>query len=304
MLYPVIKKIRNVFAVAGYNFRGWHKNSRIFISFALAFILCFLLSNKIVLFAKEHDTVMQFLEPFIWTFGDGDSILLSSLILVFLFADMPFLSGGTPFFLMRTSRRVWVLGQVLYIAAATFLYLVFVMISTAVICGQYSFLGNIWSNTAVMLGYSAAGTSLFIPAAVKAMEMTTPVVCAGIVFLLMLFYTLFLILIMLIFNLAKGRLWSVAAVLGVSIYGFLLSPDTFKTVLNISEQQAYKANVFVGWFSPLNHAAFSMHSFGYDQLPRIPQSMGVYIAVIAFCIWLAVRLIRNYSFSFVGTSGE
>lgn len=304
MLHPAIKKVQNVFAVAGYNFRGWHKNPRIFISFALAFILCFLLSNKIVLFAEEHDTVMQFLEPFIWTFGDSDSILLSSLILVFLFADMPFLTSGTPFFLMRTSRRIWVLGQVVYIVAATFLYLVFILFSTVIICGQYSYVGNLWSNTAVMLGYSSAGTTLYVPATVKAMEMAAPVACAGIIFLLMLFYTLLLILVMLIFNLAKGQLWSMAAVLGISVYGFLLSPDTLKTVLHLSDSQAYKANVFVGWLSPLNHATFSMHSFGYDQLPRISQSMGIYIVIILFCAWMAMRLIRRYNFIFVQSQGD
>ncbi len=273
-------------------------------SFALAFILCFLLSNKIVLFAEEHGTVMQFLEPFIWTFGDSDSILLSSLILIFLFADMPFLSSGTPFFLMRTSRRTWILGQVVYIAAATFFYLVFVLCATALICGQYSFAGNLWSNTAVMLGYSSVGASLFVPATVKAMEMATPITCACIIFVLMLFYTLLLILVMLIFNLAKGQLWSMAAVLGASVYGFLLSPDTIKTVLHLSDSQAYKANVFVGWLSPLNHATFSMHSFGYDQLPRIPQSIGIYIVAIVACIFLAMKLIRRYNFVFVQSQGD
>lgn len=301
MSQQVIKKMRNILAVAGYNFRGWHKNPRILISFALAFILCFLLTNKVVVFAQEHGTVMQFLEPFIWTFGDSDSILLSSLILIFLFADMPFLSSATPFFLMRTSKRIWIWGQITYIAAATLLYLLFVLGATTLLCGQYAFPGNMWSNTAVMLGYSSAGTDIAVPAVVKAMEMAAPMQCTVIIFLLMLCYTLLLILIMLVFNLAKGSLWSMGAVLGFSLYGFLLSPDLLKTLLHLSEAQAYKANVFVGWCSPLNQATFSMHNFGVDQLPTLIQSFGIYAGLIACCTLVSVRLIRTYNFSFTGT---
>lgn len=92
--------MKQVFMVALYNFRTWKKNPRIFLSFSIAFIFCFLLSDKIVAFAEKYDTSMQILEPFIWTFGDSNSILLSSMILIFLFADMPFVTNATPFFLM------------------------------------------------------------------------------------------------------------------------------------------------------------------------------------------------------------
>ena len=52
--------IRKVGLVAAYNFHGWYKNPRILVTFALAFILCFLLSNKVIQFADgraEQDLV-------------------------------------------------------------------------------------------------------------------------------------------------------------------------------------------------------------------------------------------------------
>jgi hypothetical protein len=79
------------------------------------------LRHKAVKFAKEYDTTMQIVEAFVWTFGDSNSILLSSLLLVLLFADMPFIGSGTPFYLMRIDRRTWLTGQALYIAGATLL---------------------------------------------------------------------------------------------------------------------------------------------------------------------------------------
>ena len=82
-------KPKQIFAVTRYNFRRWHKNPRIVITFCLALVLCFLLSDKAVKFAKEYDTTMQLVEAFVWTFGDSNSILLSSLLLLLLFADRP-----------------------------------------------------------------------------------------------------------------------------------------------------------------------------------------------------------------------
>lgn len=296
--------VRQAFAVAGYNFRLWRKNPRIVIAFSLAFILCYLLSDKVVAFARQYDTSMQIFEPFIWTFSDGNSILLASLLLIFLFADMPFLSGGTQLFLMRTKRRIWLAGQFLYIIGATLIYLLFVLFSTSILCMNRSFVGNLWSETAARLGYSGAGERIAIPATVKVMEMSTPYPCMAVIFGLMLLYTLFLVFLMLVFNLYKGQAAGMLAVFGVSIYGFLLSPDVFKLLLRLEDYEAYKANVFVGWLSPLNQATFGRHNFGYDLLPTLGQSGLIFLGLIAVCFGFALWLIRNYQFVFTGTEGE
>ena len=72
-----MKRFRQACIVAQSHFRGWGRNPRIYLTFALAFVLCFLLSDKAVKFAREYDTTMQIVEAFVWTFGDSNSILLS-----------------------------------------------------------------------------------------------------------------------------------------------------------------------------------------------------------------------------------
>ena len=120
-------KGKMVLSVASYNFLRWHKNARVVTAFLLDFILCYLLTDKAVQFAVERDTTMQIFEAFIWTFGDSNAILLVSLLLLILFADMPFITTATPFYLMRTTRRVWVVGQMVYVALATMLFMVFTL---------------------------------------------------------------------------------------------------------------------------------------------------------------------------------
>jgi len=299
-----MKKIHQAFAVAGYNFRQWRGNPRIAITFALAFILCFLLTDKVVLFAERYGTTMQLLEPFIWTFGDRDSIMLASLLLIFLFSDMPFLSSGTPFYLMRTSRQAFLTGQALYIVGATALYLLFVMASTALVCIKNAFLGNLWSPTAAMLGFSDAGRVIAVPAAQRAMETVNPYTCAAIIFLLMLLYSLLVAFWMLTFQLWKGQSAGTVSVFSFTLFGLLLSPNTVKAIFPLSGQETYIANILVGWLSPLNHATFSMHNFGFDNLPRLFDTVSIFILLILLCFGISRKLIRTYSFSFTGTEGN
>ena len=295
--------MREAFAIARYNFRLWRRNPRIIITFALTFILCFLLSDKVVRFAQDHNTTMQLVEAFIWSFGDSNSILLSSVLLVMLFADMPFLSSGTPFYLVRTSRRVWITGQVLYTIAATAVYLLFILASTMLLCMRQSFPANMWSPTAAILGYTNAGERLAIPTLVKTLEMSWPYPAMLTIFTLMLGYTLVMVLLMLACNLRFGQAAGVISVLVYSLYGLLMKPDTIQTLLKLPDEAYYIANVTIGWLSPLNHATYHMHNFGYDRLPRLWQSYLIFGILILAGYLASIRAAKQYNFSFTGTEG-
>ncbi len=298
-----MKRIKQILSVTAFNFRKWHKNPRIIITFILAFILCFLLSDKAVQFARLYETSMQIVEPFVWTFGDANSILLASSLLLLLFADMPFIDSSTPFYLMRIDRKTWILGQCVYVIFTTFIYLIFILVSTSIVCMTQSFVGNMWSETAAILGYSGIGQDVALPALVKTLEMSEPYECMLTIFVLMLLYTLVMALIMLLMNLKKGYMGGVISVLAFSLYGFLLNPETIRTILQLPDQLMYKANVAVGWLSPLNHATYHMHNFGYDLLPRLWQTYLIFGILIIIIFFLLLRAIRNYSFNFLGTEG-
>ena len=202
---------------------------------------------------------------------------------------------------MRIDRNTWLLGQSLYIMAATFIYLVFVLLSTSLICMKQSFIGNMWSETAAILGYSGIGQTVALPALVKTLEMSTPYECTAAIFLLMLLYTLMLASVMLLFRLRSGQLGGMISVLAFSLYGFLLNPQTLQTILSLRDYQRYQANVAVGWLSPLNHATYHMHNFGYDLLPRIWQTCLFFGICILLLFYLSFRAVRKFNFHFTGT---
>lgn len=297
-------KISMIFSVAAYNFRRWNGNARIITAFLLDFILCYLLTDKAVQFAVSHETTMQSFEAFIWTFGDSNAILLISLLLLVLFADMPFITTATPFYLMRTTRRVWVIGQMLYVSAATFIFILFTLLSTMLLTMQNSFIGNRWSRTAAALAYSGSGRTLNLPSAVKAIEMSRPWQSMISVFGLMLLYTLVMVFIMLLFNIWKGQAAGIGAAVFFSTYGILLNPQNIQNLLHLPDELSYKARVLVGWISPLNQATYYMHNFGYDKLPTLRQTAVIGLVLLLMLLVFTMKAIRQYAFSFSGTEGK
>ena len=298
----ILGDVSEVLTAARCNFSSWRTGPRIILTFAFTAILCFLLSNKVTTFAYTYGTTTQMFEPFVWTFGDSNSILLISLMLLLLFSDMPNVSAGVPYYLIRMKRCTWLLGQMLYMALTTIMYCCFVLLVTMLISMQNSFPGNMWSETAALLGYSGTGQRLLLPVFVKTLEMSTPFAVTGAIFLEMLLYSLLVGSILLLFNILKGRAAGMGAVLAFSLYGYILNPQTIMTLLKLPDYLQYRANVIMGWLSPLNHATYHMHNFGYDLLPTLTQSNLIFGGLIAVLFVLTLIAIRRYSFSF--TSGD
>lgn len=213
---------------------------------------------------------------------------------------MPFLSAGTPFYLVRIDRKTWLLGQAVYIGCATILYVVWVMLGTILLCARTSFVGNQWSRTAAMLGYSDAGSHFFLPSSRRAMEATTPYACAGVILLLMVLYSLLLVFLMLALNLRRGSRAGIAGAIAFSVYGALLQPDIITSLFHLTWEQRYLGNIIIGWISPLSHATYSMHSFGFDQLPTLWDTCLIFSLLIALCFMVALGGARKYSFPFSG----
>ncbi len=293
-------KLYQVWISAMTNFRRWKKNPQIILVFGLAFVVSFLLSDKVVVFSTEHDTLLCILEPFIWTFGDAQSILIVSLLLLLLFSDIPNLNNEVPFFLVRISRVTWLLGQIVYLVLGTLILMGFILLSTCVLASSRSYTVNLWSDTAAILGYSGIGEHIAVPAFVKVLELSFPYTCTLHIFGLMTGYSLFMASLVLYLNLWKKKGGIIGGII-FSGFGFLLNPDVLSAVFHISNERRRIANILFGWISPLNHATYYMHNFGYDNLPRLWVSYVFFAAGSCMLFFLSMHRIRTYSFDFTGT---
>lgn len=297
----IIESIRQIMAVVRWNFLGFLKNPRIIITFLFSLILCFFLSERSMMVAEYYESSMQAVEPFIWTFGDATSILLCSLLLILLFIDLPKLSPFTPYMLMRMKKRRWMMAQFLYIFAVTIIYMGFVLLSTSLLCMKKTFVGNIWSKTAALLAYSQMGKKLSVPSTVKVMESTSPYECSFQIMLLLICYALTLSFLLLYFQMKSGKKAAIAGGLSYSLFGFLLDPKVLAAILHKEEFQMYQIRRITGWLSPLNHATYGMHDFGYDELPTIGESCMIFLLLLFFLAFLSFHTLKKYNFtSFTG----
>ncbi len=292
-------KVRQIICLAQCNFRKWHKNPQIILCFLLAFIFCFLLSDKVMQFAQTYATHLQAMEAFIWTFGDSQSVLAISILLLLLFSDMPNLSNEVPYYMVRTDRTVWMLGQIVYLISATFLFIFFILASTAFLSAARAYGANMWSDTAAILGYSDIGEKIAVPAFVKVLELTDPYRCTMHIFFLMTGYSVTMAGIILFLNLCKNNGGMVGGVL-FSALGLITNPDIVAEWFGISIEQIRFANIISGWISPLNHATYYMHSFGYDNLPKLWHSYLFFLLLSGILFFLSLMRIKNYPFQFTG----
>lgn len=300
---PMKQAITQTFAAVRWSFQGFLKNPRIILTFLFTLILCFFLSDRAMLVAERYASSMQLAEPFIWTFGDATSILLSSLMLILLFMDLPKLNPFTPYLLVRTKKSRWLLAQFLYIFLATALYMGYIFLVTSLLCMKKTFFGNVWSKTAALLAYSSMGKALSVPSTVKVMESTTPYGCMLQMITLLLFYALTLSFLMLYAQMKKGKKAAVGAGLAYSLFGFLLDPQVLAKLLHKEEYEMYQIRKLLGWISPLNHATYKMHDFGYDALPAIWQSCLLFSLLLLLLAALSVGTLKKYNFnSFTGES--
>jgi hypothetical protein len=295
--------LRQIVLAAMVNFRRWRREPKVWLAFGLGFVICFLLSNKVVLFAQSHARNLQMMEPFIWTFGDAKSILIISLCLLLLFSEVPNLSNEVPFFLIRMNRLTWLLGQVLYVVCATIIFVAFIFLSTLILAGQNTYPANLWSDTAAILGYSSIGEQIAIPAFVKVLELSYPYAVTLHIFGLMTGYSLVLSGLILTLNLWRGNLGMLGGIV-LSGFGFLMNPEVISKLLHLSQGRERIANIIFGWISPLNHATYYMHNFGYDMLPRLWMSYLFFCVAALGLFGISLLQIRNYAFHFTGTEQE
>lgn len=292
--------MRQIVSVVRYNFRGFWKNPKVILTFLLGLVLCYLLSSRVMVVIDAYGTPVQLVEPYLWTFGDGTAILLSSVLLLLLFSDLPLMSSVTPYYLYRTTKSRWLLGQMIYVICVVFIYTGFLFLTTVLLCMRVSYIGNQWSDTAAMLAYSKLGEDLSVPSTVKVIESITPYQCMLQVTGLLFLYVLCLSFLILAGNLLLGQNRGMVAGLFFSLYGFLLEPKVLGAILGMEEYEMYKVNVLIGWISPLSHVTYARHNFGYDRLPQVGESVIIFFGLLFLLTLISLRALKKYSFRFLG----
>lgn len=293
--------MRDAFTCALWNLYALRKNPRFYLSLLLGFLLCWLLTDKTMAISRTYLTNVQFLEPFVWCYADDDSLLFSALVMMLMLSSFPRLDTPASYLIFRTSRIRWLMGQILTVLLLTLGYTLMILLSSMAMCiGCNVFSANHWSETATMLSFSPASFEVALTVMRKTVKLTTPYGCAVQIFLLLFQYVLLMAMLQLTFTVFKSRRAGIIAALVINFAGYVLTPDRFMTWLELPQEMRYYANLLSAWLSPLQHATYTMHNFGYDLLPRLGTSYLLLCGAALLLMALSLWKMRSFSFSFTG----
>lgn len=116
-------KVFACFSITLHNFKKWAVNPRLYILLLIEVLyLHSRLSPVGELCARTGYKVTPYLLPFL--LDEGSAVMMLFLGVVLLFCDAPFIEDEQPYIMLRSGRRIWFIGQMLYIVVASVLYLI------------------------------------------------------------------------------------------------------------------------------------------------------------------------------------
>lgn len=139
------------FRICIQNIRKWGSNARVKMCLVLAVMFVFSFTSGMGDVCHALGEKMNpWIFPFLFTYRYMKIILMMPLL--FIFCDAPFIDGNQVYVMLRTNRRSWCVGQILYVIVSSFLYTMLLLISSVLFN-----LGNMqWGTTwGVVLGKSA-----------------------------------------------------------------------------------------------------------------------------------------------------
>ena len=124
--------MRGSYKVVKFNISKWYKNYRIYLLVCLIGIVMFNRSHVFVGITEKYKYAVNFFAILPSVMGGylGFSRFISMFCVVLLFCDAPFMDDNQQFVFTRVGKRRWVQGSEMYIIIASFLYVLWLVVST------------------------------------------------------------------------------------------------------------------------------------------------------------------------------
>ena len=121
----------NVFRIACYSLKKTFTSSKVYIVIILSFMYVQFMVNPVKIFAENVQIgVTPYLFPFLLTSNYSVKIFL--LLVILLFCNAPFMDEAQLYILVRTGRRRWCVGQMLYIVMLSGFYTLLLILFTMI----------------------------------------------------------------------------------------------------------------------------------------------------------------------------
>lgn len=274
--------VRKSFAACFQNFRKWTSNPRLIIILLLLITFANIAEQGVRLFAQTtRICVSAGMFPFLMS--DWYQLFIIMLGLVMLFCDAPFLDDQQPYVVLRTGRRCWLVGQILYIFLGSAVYFFVVwLLSVLFLLPNVAFSAQWGKIIRTIVETNAAGQyQIPITFSKQIIQMFGPVQATGISFFMSWLVGSFLGLLMFVINMHTNRAVGALAASGVVL---------FEVVALNGGNSLYTLR----FFSPVSWASLDILDFtGTAQNPSFGYAVTVLVGMIIVLIVLAVLSMRK-----------
>lgn len=145
------KDIKCIFSVARSEYLKWITNPRIIVVGVLLVFMKTLAIDPLLERADKIGQKIDAFEPFAAIGNSGMLVMLMPCVFMVLISDYPKMTGNTLYFVKRTGKKNWYLGQMLFVFFAIISFITVILFGSALM-SQGSFTGN-WSD--VVTKYNA-----------------------------------------------------------------------------------------------------------------------------------------------------
>lgn len=271
--------IKRIMHLCMNNIRRWAANPRCYVIAVLGAVWIHYLVSPILTFSQAVDVkVTPWAFPF--TLIDWYPPMVIMLGVVLLFCDAPFMNNSTPYECIRSGKKYWVLGQLLYVVTASLIFvLLLVLVSILCLAPNIDFSSG-WGKIYNTLAQTNAGIGqVFIPISYRIILSYSPLDATLLTALILFLETIFVGLVMFALNMITKRIGGVFA-------GMLLAfLPAFASVVGIP--QFY-------YFAPTAWANLDMLDItGRSMFPSLSYALCFLIISIGILIVLILKIYKK-----------
>lgn len=220
-------KIRQINIIAGQTYLEWIRDSRQIVVLVIMFFLSNYTVNPIISLSKAAEVPINLFEPFLANINSNYIITIILFCFLVLISDFPRMEGNNGYFLIRTDRKIWLWGKLLFAFLACITYVSALFLILTVKASQVSFFADGWSyimkDFYTLYQEIAREHGIICIVQDSIYNNYTPFQAFWFTILLLIGMLFSLCLIMMIFNLCNKKIGGIITNIIIIVYGFMLA---------------------------------------------------------------------------------
>lgn len=280
--------LKKSFSVAKTEYLKWATNSRMIIILVMFVFIKTVVIEPLTERCADINMSLNILEPFISVCNSGLVLLIIPLVYITLISDFPRTDGNTLFFIVRTGKLNWFIGQIIFFFFSVVSFIGSIFIGTTVLILNKGFWGNRWSDVVTrydkLFPEKAGGfaSELITPNLYNHM---TPFEAAFKSYLLVILYMFILALILLLFNCLKIKF------AGLITAGSVIAIGTALCALKSKYM----------WYTPMANSIIWIHNKIYfrEEIKDITYSYFYFAVLIITLIGISLTCLNKLTYETV-----